>query len=412
MHRTPGPPLPVPTSVAWLTVFMALAVAAALAPLLRLPVVASWLSRQSTRVWLRVEPFWLRTRRFLNRPVVLPARHEPKRRGLAHHHHTGKLIAHHHTSYASLAFLIGLASVLAAGVSYSSHAESSLLSLQVDGPPPAFSATIDEPVNGAVFTTSTQTVRGSCPSGLFVELWRNGAFAGSTICDINGLYAVVITLVPGSNNLVARDRDALGQYGPDSAVTTVTYNPPAPTPTPTPSAAPTPAATPAATATPAPTAAPAHSSPSPTPAPPGALLLQSDRRNYQGAGPGESVEWTMQVGGGTTPYAVTWNWGDGHTDSLSVGAAGPFTLHHQYDQPGIYQIIVRAKDAAGREAALQVVAVIGGGTSPATIGTNDRPGNLVFVWPLLVLLSVIVGSFWLGERHEDALMRPFIHQRA
>jgi hypothetical protein len=241
---------------------------------------------------------------------------------------------------------------------------------------------------------------------LFVEIWRNGTFAGSTICDINGLYSVLVTLVPGSNALVARDRDALGQYGPDSAVTTVTFTPPAPTPTPTPSPAPTPAATPAPppAATPQPT-----STPTATPAPGAApLLLQTDRHNYQGANPDEAVEWLVKVSGGRTPYSITWSWGDNHTDSLTVGAAGSFQQTHQYSQSGVYQIVIRVKDAAGREAALQLVAVVGGTASPATIGSSDQPGNLIFVWPLIILLAITVGSFWLGERHELSVVRPLL----
>jgi hypothetical protein len=337
----------------------------------------------------------------LLKPVHIHGRHEAKRPGLAHYHHTGKVLARHHTSYASLAFLILLTTVLTAAISWSTKAESSLLTLTVTGPPPSTAATITDPSTGDTFTTSTQTIRGSCPTGLFVEIWRNGTFAGSTVCDINGLFAVLITLTPGQNDLIARDRDALGQYGPDSATVTVYYNPPPPpTPTPTPSA------------TPAPTAAPSTPRPSPsaTPAPaaPAPLLLTSDRTFYQGVDTGEPVSWTIKVSGGSAPYSTTWQWGDGITDPLHVGVAGEFKLQHSYSDPGFYQVTIRAKDAAGHEAVIQLMVVVSGEGTPATFGSVDKPGVLIFIWPLISLISLITISFWLGERHELSQMRPFL----
>jgi hypothetical protein len=327
--------------------------------------------------------------------VHVHAKDIPKRRGFSPHYHSGKLTAHHHTSYASLAFLLLLGGVVATAATVSAHAasESALLSLTVQGAPPGTPATIDDPINGQRFTVPSTTVRGTCPTGVFVEIWRNGAFAGSTICDLTGLYTVVITLTPGQNDLVARVSDALGQYGPDSATVTVYYDVPPPTPTPTPTAAPT--------ATPRP-------SPQPAPAPGAApLVITSDKHYYEASAPGISVEWLVTVTGGAPPYQLTWDWGDGTHDTLSAASPGSVAMHHAYDTAGTYEVTVRAKDARGAEAVLQVVTIVNGPAGAASIiRSRPDPGVLLFIWPMLVLAVLLTASFWLGERHKLAMLRP------
>jgi hypothetical protein len=362
-----------------------------------------------TPLRLRLEPYWFRLRHRLWHPLPVRGRDLPKRRGFSEHHHSGKLLAHHHTSYPALAFLILVAGVLTAGISLSSQAASSLLTFTVQGPPPTIAATIDQPTDGQHFTTPTQTVRGTCPSGLGLEIYRNGAFAGSTMCDVNGLYAVLITLVPDQNDLVARDVDALSQYGPDSTTVSVFYDappPPTPTPTPSPTATPSPAATPqgAPRSTPRPTATPKIAIlPAPT--------LDSAEHFYQGVEVNTPVTWEVVLSGGRAPYRVTWEWGDGTSDTLSVASAGTIKHDHTYDKPGTYQVTVRVKDALGRETVLQVVVIVNGQITAASLGQSggqatSQAGNLVVVWPLLAIAGLVVLSFWLGEHHKLSILRP------
>jgi hypothetical protein len=381
-------------------------------------------ARARTFVWrrlavarIRVEPYWFRFYHvFVRIKPRVHARHEPKRRGLSAHHHSGKVLAHHHTSYPALVFLILLATLLAAAVSMATRADSaasSLLSLTVTGPPPSTAATIDQPADGDRFATPAQTLRGTCPSGVVVELYRNGTFAGSTICDTTGLYAVMITLVPDQNDLVARVADALGQYGPDSPTITVYYDAPPPTPTPTPT--PTPSVTPGPSsgpsATPAPTTKPSRTprptgrpaTPRPVPMPP--FIITSDRHVYQGGQINQPIDWTVGVSGGTAPYTVHWSWGDGATNTVYSDGAGTVTQGHSYAKPGLYQVTIRATDAAHREAVMQVLVVVNGAAPAGGNLTGHSPldsGNLILVWPLLVIAALIVLSFWLGERHKLA----------
>jgi hypothetical protein len=368
------------------------------------------------RAAIRLEPYFFRIHRFYDHFVLAAARAEPKRRGLSPHHHTGKLIAHHHTSYPALAFLLLVSTVLVGAVSNSSSADSQL-SLTVLGPPPTVGATIDQPTDGDHTAVNSQTVRGTCPVGLVVEIYRNGVFAGSTNCDTGGLYNLLITLVPGDNLLVARDADALNQYGPDSNSVTITYDAPVPTPTPTPAptSTPTPTATPngGGPLTPKPTP-PATNKPTqrpkpvptPTPRPVPAFIIVSGAHVIQGTGTSDPVAWEIQFKQGHTPYDITVNWGDGHQDVTSGYRSDTILLKHAYYKAGTYHILVRAVDAVGRVAVISLLAVINGAPAAAyTRPIDQTSGLLAPAWPIIIFCGLILLSFWLGERHRLSIYR-------
>jgi hypothetical protein len=391
---------------------------------------AAWRSRRWRERWrglfttprLRLEARWfnfrIRVRQRLRAAIrvftpKVHGREQPKRPGLSAHHHSGRVLAHHHTSYPALIFLLILAAVLTAAVSLAGRAANSNLSLTVLGPPPTSAATIDSPASGQHFGTNTVTVQGTCPAGLLIEIYRNATFAGSALCDSGGLYSVLVTLVPGQNDLVARDSDALGQYGPDSATVTVYYDaPPPPTSTPTPPPTPVPSGSPQPGGPPA-SKTPGPPGPAPTrfpanPSAPATLLLTSKQHLYQGTGPGTPVQWTVTVSGGRAPYRFLWEWGDGTSSNSTMAAAGPATGSHSYAKPGVYQVTIRADDDNFHEAVIQVVTIINGATTLQTFGrsTPDQPGNLVLVWPLLSVTGLVVLSFWLGEHHGLSLSGP------
>ncbi len=112
------------------------------------------------------------------------------------------------------------------------------------------------------------------------------------------------------------------------------------------------------------------------------------------------VSWQLNIHGGTTPYRITWEWGDRQTDATISQAVGPISNSHSYQQAGIYHITVRARDNQGREATITLLAVVNGSPVSALTRPIERPGNLVYVWPLLALVSFMVLSFWLGERYK------------
>ena len=158
-----------------------------------------------------------------------------------------------------------------------------------------------------------------------------------------------ISLFPGQNELVARVYDALDQSGPDSNIVTVTFN--------------------------------------------DAQYLQfathvslTSQYAVRGAPPGQELDWPILLSGGTGPYAISVDWGDGSpTDLMSQEALGTLNLKHVYKAAGVYQIIVKVSDKNGGEAFLQLV---GQATGAVQSNTNAIQGNSVvrtevLWWPAL-----------------------------
>jgi hypothetical protein len=143
---------------------------------------------------------------------------------------------------------------------------------------------------------------------------------------------------------------------------------------------------------------------------PATLLLGSAQHYYQGADAGTSVSWNISVAGGVAPYKLTWEWGDGKSDTTNAGTTGTVTMQHSYSKAGIYQVTVRVSDAAGGQALLQLVVVVNGPVTSASLGqSTGDPGNLIAVWPLLSVTTLVVLSLWLGEHHVTAIFKPQLH---
>jgi hypothetical protein len=231
--------------------------------------------------------------------------------------------------------------------------------------PPANAATIALPGNNAVFTSTPITISGLCPSGLLIKIFDNGVFVGSTVC-VNNSYTLQIDLFSGTNQLVARDYDALDQAGPDSNTITVTFN--------------------------------------------DAQLLQTGTSlsltsiyAEKGATPGAELSWPIQLNGGTGPFAISVDWGDGSPQGLlSVATDGTFILTHTYSTAGVYAVVIKAVDKNGQAAFLQLI-----GQATGAIQSNNKNGSNVIVqkenlllWPILAMIPLIISSFWLGRRYE------------
>lgn len=296
------------------------------------------------------------------------------------HKHTFELHHHRHSSYPGMVLLLVMAGVLLTSVSLTAEAappavnpQSGSIGLQgtVHGPAPSQAATITSPRNGDHTSSIPITVQGLCPAGTFVLITKNGAFAGATTCADDGTFSLQIDLFDGQNELVARVSDALGQFGPDSAGVSVFYD------------------------------APSVSLPGGVT---GRQLFLDADITVVAVSPGQSVSRTVTIVGGVGPYAISWDWGDGSTSLMSQSGEGPVSASHTYAQPGNYQIVVRASDAAGNAAFLQLVTVVNGpvpavGTNKGT-GLGALPGTLLAAWPLLGLAIFFVAFFWLGERRE------------
>lgn len=247
---------------------------------------------------------------------------------------------------------------------------------------PANAPSITTPTNGASVSTLPVRVAGLCKTGLLVEVFKNGVFSGSSQCA-GGSYSLQIDLFSGKNDLTARAYDALNQASPDSNKVSVTFNDQV-----------------------------AESGP---------RVSLTSAYAKRGADPGTQLSWPLTISGGTAPYAVSADWGDGSSaELLSIKSTGDFDITHTYQVAGTYNVTVKATDAAGEAAFLQLVAV-GNGTvqqtntaasATANAGGSAGQGGLsasqtkkAVVISAATLVGMSAASFWLGRAHQLAALR-------
>lgn len=239
-------------------------------------------------------------------------------------------------------------------------------------PPPDTAATIVTPTTGSSFDRNPISVNGLCTTDLLVKMFSNNVFVGSALC-INGSYSVQIDLFEGRNDLVARIFDALDQPGPDSNIVTVTY----------------------------------HNEQF------SGLGVQSLTLSSiyarRGANPGDELNWPIIVQGGTGPYAISVDWGDGKPVSLqSEQFPGNINIKHTYDTAGTYVVTVKATDKNGMTAFLQLVGQANGAVGQ---GNEEEDNGLVatntaVIWiPAAISIPLIISTFWLGRRYEITALR-------
>lgn len=245
----------------------------------------------------------------------------------------------------------------------------------ISSAPPTRGATITVPSNGAIVSSVPITVSGLCPTGLLVKIFDNGVFVGSALCS-NGSYSLQVDLFGGRNDLVARVYDALDQAGPDSNTVTVTFN--------------------------------------------NAEFLQfgtpislTSPYAERGAPPGVELSWPVILNGGTGPYAVSVDWGDGTpADLISVTTPGTVTLKHAYKTAGVYTVIVKATDKNGATAFLQLVGQATGAIQNNKSGNNVIVQNKIAWWPIIAISLLIPISFWLGGQHKMRRLRSQFEDNA
>jgi hypothetical protein len=289
-----------------------------------------------------------------------------------------------------LQFGVSLVMVLLAvvGTSHFAYAvdnpQSGSVGLQgtISSPPPTQGASISLPRDGQSFSTIPVDVSGLCPKGLLVKLFKNNVFAGSQQCD-SGSFSIKIDLFTGANELIARVYDSLDQPGPDSNRVNVSFND-------------------------AKQGAPSR----PT-------LTSTFAK--KGANPGDTLTWPIVLSGGEGPYAVSIDWGDAKAPDLkSVQFAGTFNIEHKYDNPGVYNIIIKATDKNGVSAFLQLVGIANGALTQDAGGTAGKGGGDTagttkvtskIVWqPAAISIPFVISTFWLGKRHELKVLKKKIER--
>lgn len=296
-----------------------------------------------------------------------------------------RLLTQKISAFISIASLLLLSVMLVLSLQANVYAaeESGSVGLEgrISAPPPSQAATISFPTNGTTSQQASITVTGTCQDGLLVKLFKNNVFAGAGQC-VNGSFSIKIDLFSGLNELVARVYDDLDQAGPDSNKVNVTF----------------------------PTAGFNT----------GSRVSLTSNFAKRGANPGEKLTWPIAISGGTGPYAISVDWGDGKpADIISQPFAGQFNIEHVYDQPGIYNVVVRATDKDGNIAFLQLVAVANGPLSQTSAEGQGNGGDAAgqaqqttkILWqPAAVSLPLILATFFLGRRYEIFTLRKRLEQ--
>lgn len=274
---------------------------------------------------------------------------------------------------------IALGVIIALGMGTSGHALGSQQNPQsgstgiqgtISSPAPTTPATIVLPSSGQTFTSTPITVSGLCQDGLLVKIFSNNIFVGSTMCE-HGSFSLKTDLFSGGNDLVARVFDSLDQAGPDSSIVKVNFQD-------------------------------AEFSAF------GQRVSLTSRYAKLGANPGEVLKWPIILSGGSAPYAVSADWGDSTAEALkSVSFAGEFELTHTYKSAGSYRVVVKATDANGQTAFLQLVGVANGKVTQAVSSTGASAGTPTTIvqkqfvwWPYVAVPVLIVATFWIGKRYE------------
>jgi hypothetical protein len=262
------------------------------------------------------------------------------RRMLKFHHpkHTGKLIHHRHTSYGVLfALLVGVGVLLVTLTvsAFNVKADDLYVTATVPAPIPTGAPVFTSPSDG--YTTDNPTVdfEGTCPvitPAVVIGLYEGATLLGSDQCSPSGNFAISAQLTTGAHSVVATVVTITGDTGESSTPLHVTYTLPVTTiPT-----SPTTPVTPGQ-----PTSPPSVNGDGLAPI----LQITSDKPFilFQ---PGIQTTWKGSFAGGSAPYTVHVNWGDGVSDSFTSDGSA-VSYHHTYTTSGSYTITVTITDQAG-----------------------------------------------------------------
>jgi len=304
-----------------------------------------------------------------------------------------------------------------------------VISSTVEAPALRTAATIQTPTSGTMLKTAQVNVNGTCPLNSYVTLNVNDSFNGVAWCSASNSYTITTSVYTGVNTIAVQDYNQTNEAGPTSAPIQVTY---------------TASTAPAAGGLTAPTASNPSQTNNPgssntvttTPVAASPLLLTSNFQ-FHAFTSQQTFNWQLDLEGGTPPYKVAVTWGDGKTSDLTFPGDPIFTIHHKYSTSGFYPVIVHSVDSVGQLHTTQLAALITNidGTAPfvhtqaTTSGGNSTPAKpigtasslphlsgtvkfLFLAWPSYLIVLLMTISFWLGEKQEFFLLRPYRKQRA
>lgn len=274
-------------------------------------------------------------------------------------------------------FLMLCVGVLLAGWTFKTNADETLIvNARVPAPVLTEGAIITNPTNGQRFSAYPIPVSGTCPLNSYIKLYRNDVFSGTAICTSGGTFSLTSDLFPGSNEFLARSFNITDDEGPESNRVTVYLDP-----------------------------VPGATTPLNDP-----LILKTDFK-FVGYYTDQTGKWKLEITGGTPPYAINVDWGDGTNSVISKKGPGSFFIQHKYNEPGpgergTYTVKVTGSDSDDTKAYLEFFVIVNSRNLPEivadTIPTAKPPNAswLWIAWPAYLVLLLMVTSFYLGEREE------------
>lgn len=256
-------------------------------------------------------------------------------------------------------------------------------------------------VETAVVVRSKQIIlSGECPKASHLEFYRNGMFAGVAPCIGDPTFSISLDLVEGINAISAKVFNLTDDEGPISQMIYIKYDT---------SSENTSTSTSTDTST--------STSTEDKPATP--FFITSDFR-YLGFNTGETAKWKIHILGGTAPYMFEINWGDGKSDSIKRLDDADFDITHIYQKASSntgYIITITANDVNKVASVFQMMSIISEkGSHQAgliSVANNNLNPSVLRVlqkwiwaaWPAYILFSLLIFSFWLGERREYLKLR-------
>lgn len=279
-------------------------------------------------------------------------------------------------------FLLLCVGVLLAGWTFKTNAADIIVKAKVPADPITEPAVITNPVNGQRFTEYPISVSGTCPKDSYIKLYRNDVFSGSALCTAGGSFQLSSDLFLGANRLTARVFNVTDDEGPEGTPVTIYLDP-----------------------KPAPPGAPARP---PANSPP--FIIKTEFR-FVGYFTGQTGRWRLELGGGTPPYAINADWGDGTNSVISKNRPGEIIIQHKYETPALgprnsYTVKITGSDSEDNKASLEFFVIVNSKNLPElvadTIPTARPPENnwLWIAWPAYAVIILMLISYYLGEREE------------
>ena len=331
---------------------------------------------------------------------------------LHHHKHTGRLIHHRHTSYGALILIIAVVGGLLFFTDRVVKADDLLVTAAVQAPIPTGIPVFTAPNEGTITSDPTINFEGTCPiitPAVVIALYDGTSLIGSTICENDGTFHVTATIQEGLRSIIARVITITDGAGQSSTPLHITYRP---------SSVNSPVVDPLI-----PLGSPHVPSPNPSsseePLSPSALLDIVSERPFItfGAGQTARTEWRGSFIGGSSPYTVTIDWGDGTRQVFDNVSSGPHAYPHTYSKHRSYGMSVTITDQNKRSLTRFYSAISFAPIDPQPLNLlsmiDNAPQNPLFsIYLLYISLFTVVLLLWRYEstHHRRVVGVPMHYQ--